>query len=432
MIETYKFRLYPTEEQKVLLAKHFGTVRFVYNWALAYSQEQYKKDQSYKGWMSIVVSDEFHQLKKDNPWMKETGANSIINSIGHLGKAFDNFFEHRSGFPKFKSKKQYKDSFEVPAGLKLFFKDEKIQIPKFIDKKNDDNRIKCVFSKKVKPGKIGTATISRNPAGQYFVSFIVHTLEKEIPLLDKSKITKENSIGIDFGLKHFLTLSNGSKIDSPEFFKHALDKLKLRQRQFSKKQKDSHNHEKIRIKVAKIHNKIKNQRMDFLHKLSTNIANDSQVSAVCIEDLNMKGMSKLWGRKVGDLSYYAFTSMLDYKMKRRGKHLLKIGRFDPSSQICSHCGHRQKLSLDERVYNCPECGLKIDRDVNAAMNIRDFAIFRTLRKNTVATTGINACGDGSSGLSDANCLSETTVGEARKSERNIRKLTASTLNRNGL
>ena len=225
-------------------------------------------------------------------------------------------------------------------------------------------------------------------------------------------------------MKHFLTLSNGSKIDSPEFFKHALDKLHLRQRQFSKTKSDSHNHEKMRIKVAKIHNKIKNQRMDFLHKLSTSLVNDSQIDCICIEDLNMKGMSRLWGRKVGDLSYYAFTSMLDYKMKRRGKHLLKIGRFDPSSQICSNCGHRQKLSLSERIYNCPECGLEIDRDVNAAMNIRNFAM-RKLISNTVKTTdtvgrtGINACGDGSSGLSDVNCLSETTVREARKIRRKV-------------
>ena len=426
MIETYKFRLYPTKEQEVLLAKHFGTVRFVYNWALNYSQEQYKKDKTYKGWMSIVISDEFHQLKINNPWMKETGANSIINSIGHLGRAFDNFFEHRSEFPKFKSKKAHKDSFEVPAGLKLDFKHRKIQIPKFLKQKKQDNRIKCVFSKKVKSGKIGTATISRNPAGQYFISFIVHTLEKETPLIDKSKLSKENSLGIDFGLKHFLTLSNGQQIDSPEFFKKTLSKLKLRQRQFSKKQKDSHNHEKMRIKIAKIHNKIKNQRMDFLHKLSTNLVNDSQIDCICIEDLNMKGMSKLWGRKVGDLSYYTFTSMLDYKLKRRGKHLLKIGRFDPSSQICSSCGHRQKLSLNERVYNCPKCGASIDRDVNAAMNIRDFAIFRTLRKNTAATVGINVCGDGSSGSDDANCLNETTVCEARKIEGKKKH----TLNRN--
>lgn len=416
MIETYKFRLYPTDDQKVLLAKHFGSVRFVYNWALAFNQKLYASEQKYKNSIALGCDGEFVKLKNENAWLREVNAQSLIASVGHLDRAFNNFFGHRSGFPKFKSKKSHKDSFEIPQNLKLDFKRGKIQIPKFINKKNNDNRIKCVFSKKVKPGKIGTATISRNSCGQYFVSFIVHTTEKEIPLIDKSKIIKENSIGIDFGLKHFLTLSNGQKIDSPEFFKQTLDKLHLRQKQFSKTESKSKNHERMRIKVAKIHNKIANQRKDFLHKLSTNLVNDSQIDCICVEDLNLKGMSKLWGRKVGDLSYYAFTSMLDYKMKRKGKYLLKIGRFDPSSQICSHCGHRQKLSLDERTYHCPECGTSLDRDVNAAINIRNFAM-RKLISNTVGSTGINACGDGSSGLSDVNCLSETTVREARKIRR---------------
>lgn len=418
MIETYKFRIYPTDDQKVLLAKHFGSVRFAYNWYLDYNQKQYTTNEKFVGWMSLTTSQDFKDFKAENPWLKEVNSQSLVASISHCDKAFQRFFKHISGFPKFKSKKSHKDSFEIPQNLKLDFKRGKIQIPKFINKKNNDNRIKCVFSKKVKPGKIGTATISKNPAGQYFVSFIVHTAEKEKELIDKSKITKENSIGIDFGLKHFLTLSDGSKIDSPEFFKQSLEKLKLRQRQFSKTKSDSHNHEKMRIKVAKIHNKIKNQRSDFLHKLSTNLVNDSQIDCICVEDLNMKGMSKLWGRKVGDLSYYAFTQMLDYKLKRKGKYLLKIGRFDPSSQICSHCGHRQKLSLDERTYRCPKCGTSLDRDVNAAINIRNFAM-RKLISNTVGSTGINACGDGSSGCSDVNWNSETTVDETRKIRRKV-------------
>lgn len=412
MIETYKFRLYPTNEQKVLLSKHFGSVRFVYNWYLDYNQKQYTTNEKFIGWLSLIPSGDFKQLKKDNPWMKEINSQSIISSISHCDKAFQRFFKHLSGFPKFKSKKSHRDSFECPQGLELDFKHKKIFIPKF----KKDGGIKCMFSRKVKQGKIGTTTISRNPAGQYFVSFIVHTLEKETPLIDKSKLSKENSLGIDFGLKHFLTLSNGQQIDSPEFFKKTLSKLKLRQRQFSKTKSDSKNHEKMRIKVARIHNKIANQRKDFLHKLSTSIVNDNQVSAVCIEDLSMKNMSKLWGRKVGDLSYYAFTQMLEYKLKRRGKHLLKIGRFDPSSQLCSNCGNRQKLTLDKRVYICPKCGLSIDRDLNAAINIRNFAM-RKLISNTVGSTEINACGDGSSGSGGANCLNETTVCETRKNRR---------------
>ena len=211
------------------------------------------------------------------------------------------------------------------------FKHKKIQIPKFIKTRNEDNRLKCVFSRKVKKGKIGTATISKNVCGQYFVSFIVHTSEVEKPLIPNSEITINNSIGIDFGLKHFLTFSDGTKIDSPEYFKEALNKLAKEQRKLAKKQKGSRNREKQRLKVAKCHNHISNQRQNFLHNLSTKLSDESQVMAICVEDLNLKAMMKRWGRKITDLSYYTFTTMLDYKLKRRGKRLLKIGRFQPST-----------------------------------------------------------------------------------------------------
>lgn len=415
MIETYKFRLYPNEEQKVLLVKHFGSVRFVYNWALEYSQKQYKTNKKYLGWMTIASSEDYHKLKTNNIWLKEVNAQSLQNSIGHLGKAFDNFFEHRSGFPKFKSKFDNNQSFEVPAGLKLDYKHSKIQIPKFLNQKKCDNRIKCIFSRKVKYGKIGTATISKNPSGQYFVSFIVHTDEK-YPEFNKF-VTNDNSLGIDFGLTHFLNLSTGEKIESPEYFKKGLENLKNEQRKLNKKKKGSTNREKQRIKVARAYQHISNQRADFLHKLSTKLVKESQFDCFCLEDLNLKEMSKLWGRKIHDLSYYTFQTMLTYKCQKYGKKVIKIGRFDPSSQICSKCGYRQKLSLTDRIYKCPECGLKIDRDINAAINIRDFGIFRNIRKtlkNTEGSSGINACGVGSAGLADVNCLGETTDSEARK------------------
>lgn len=399
MIESYKFRLYPNEEQKVLLAKHFGSVRFVYNWALDYNTKQYVQGKKYTGWMTLVSGGEFVKLKEDNPWLYEIGANSLINVVGHLDKAYQKFFRHQGGFPKYKSKYDNNQSFEVPSGLKLFFKEEKIQIPKFLNKKGIDNRIKCVFCRKVKKGKIGTATISRNAAGQYFVSFIVHTEESGRPLVNKATLTTENSLGVDFGLKHFITLSDGRVIDSPEFFKRTLDKVAWEQHKLSKKQKGSKNREKQRLKVAKAYQHISNQREDFLHKLTTGLANESQIQAICIEDLDLRKMSKRWGRKVHDLSYYKFTTMLDYKLKRRGKHLLKIGRFEPSSQICSHCGHREKISLNERTYRCPICGMEMDRDVNASRNIKMFALRDILKNNTDATSGINACGVEGSGLS---------------------------------
>ena len=301
------------------------------------------------------------------------------------------------------------------------FKHRKIQIPKFLNKKNEDNRLKCVFSRKVKKGKIGTATISKNACGQYFVSFIVHTPEVEKPMISDSEITLENTIGIDFGLKHFLTFSDGTKIDSPEYFKQALDKLAKEQRKLSKKQKGSKNKEKQRLKVAKCHNHISNQRQNFLHNLSTKLSDESQVMAICIEDLNIKAMMKRWGRKVSDLSYYTFTTMLDYKLKRRGKRLLKIGRFQPSTQICSNCGHRQHMKLPERTYVCSECGITMDRDVNAARNIKSFALRDIIKNlNTDATSGINACGVEGSGCS---CQTRTTKPSTLKQE-NLREIRA--------
>ena len=162
------------------------------------------------------------------------------------------------------------------------------------------------MSRRVKKGKLGTATVSRNPSGQYFISFIVHTNEQLKQIIEDKKISTSNSLGFDFGLKHFLTLSDGRTVDSPEYFKHALEKLAKEQRKLSKKQKGSKNKEKQRIKVARIYQKISDQRQDFLHKLSTSIVKESQFDCFCFEDLNLKGMQKLWGRKVSDLSYYSF------------------------------------------------------------------------------------------------------------------------------
>ena len=373
----------------MLLAKHFGSVRFVYNWALDFSQHQYKTNGKHLGWMSIATSPELKKLKLENEWLKEINSQSICNSMAHLGKAFDKFLRHQGGFPKHKSKYDNVQSFEVPSGLKLDFKHKKIQIPKFLRQKTKDNRIKFVLTRKVKHGKIGTATVSMNPSGEYYISFIVHTNEQ--PKEFNKKITKKNSLGIDFGLKHFLTFSDGTKVDSPEYFKQALDKLVKEQRRLSKKQKNSKNRGKQKIKVAKVHQHIKNQRQDFLHKLSSKLVKESQFDVFCMEDLNMKAMSKIWGRKVHDLSYYTFQQMLAYKCEKYGKKVIKIGRFEPSSQICSCCGHRQKMPLNERTYVCPKCGLYLDRDINAAINIRDFAIFKN-SQNTDGTSEINACG----------------------------------------
>ena len=411
MIETYKFRIYPNEEQKVLLAKHFGSVRFVYNWALDYDTKQYATTKKHLGWISLLTSGAYKELKQTYDWLWEINSQSLQSSITHLDKAFQRFFRHKGGFPKFKSKFDNHQSFEVPQGLQIDFKAKKIRIPKFLKMPKCDNRLKFVLTRRVKQGKIGTATVSKNPCGQYFISFIVHT-DEEAPVFDK-QITKDNSLGIDFGLKHFLNFSNGEKVDSPEYFKKLLQKLKWEQHKLSRKQKGSKNKEKQRLKVAVIHQKIKDQREDFLHKLTTKLVKESQFDCFCLEDLNLKGMSKLWGRKVGDLSYYTFQQMLTYKCLKYGKKVLKIGRFKPSSQICSSCGHRQKLSLSDRIFKCPICGAVIDRDTNAAINIKNFALRDVLKHlNTDGTSGINDCGDEGSDVCGTSRIRETIVNEA--------------------
>lgn len=364
MIKSYKYRLYPNEAQEELLSKHFGCVRFIYNWGLDYKTRFYKETGKSIGYMQIAgKGGALSNIKKENEWLREINSQSLVSALGNLDKAYSNFFAHRASFPQFK-KKSSKQSFQVPQHGWFDTKNNRLHIPKFKE------GIYCKIHRKMPTGRQGTITISRNPSGRYFASVLVEIDESP---KEKSKPVKETTIGIDFGLKTFLTTSNGEKIYSPEFLKNSLAKLQKLSRRCSKKQKGSKNKEKARIKLARLHEKISNQRLDFLHKLSSKLVSENQT--ICIEDLNMQGMSKLWGRKINDLSYSTFTQMLLYKSVWQGKNLIKIGRFDPSSQICSRCGYQNHdLKITDRTWKCPKCNSELDRDVNAAINIRDFGL----------------------------------------------------------
>lgn len=361
-IKSYKFRLYPTEDQKILLSKHFGCVRFTYNWALDYKTKFYKENKKSISWMQLTKSDVFFDYKKENNWLKEVNSQSLISSIGNLDKAYTNFFQGRADFPKFK-KKSNKQSFQVPQHGKIDIQNEKLMIPKF------KGGIKCIFHRKIAEGEYGTYTISKNPSGKYYVSVMVHANTEP-----KEKQTPSNVIGLDFGLKTFITTSDGSKYNNPEFFKKSQKRLVSLQRKHSKKTKGSKNRDKARIKVAKIHEKIFNQRQNYLHKLSHTLVCKNQADTICIEDLNITGMKGLWGRKVSDLSWFEFTRQLQYKCDWYGKNLIKIGRFDPSSKMCSNCGSIHQLELSDRNWTCSNCNEYHDRDINAAINIKDFGI----------------------------------------------------------
>lgn len=362
MIRSYKFRLYPTEDQEILLSKHFGCTRFVYNWSLNYKTEYYKINKKGISWMQLTKSNVFFDFKKENEWLKEVNSQSLISSIGNLDRAYTNFFQGRAKFPKFK-KKNEKQSFQVPQHGKINVKTGKLHIPKF------KGGIECIFHRPIAKGELGTFTISQNAAGKYFVSILVH-VKDEI----KPKSAPKNAIGLDFGLKTFITTSEGSMYHSPEFLKKNLNKLARLQRIQSRRVKGSSNRNKARIKVARLHEKISNQRQNFLHKLSHKLTCKSQADTICIEDLSLRGMQKLWGRKMSDLSWFEFTRQLQYKCDWYGKNLIKIGRFDPSSKMCSFCGSMTQLELSDRSWTCSNCNSTHDRDVNAAINIKDFGM----------------------------------------------------------
>ena len=363
MINSYKFRLYPTEEQKVLLGKHFGHTRFTYNWALEYKTKYYVENKKSISWMQLTKSDIFFDFKKENIWLKEVNSQSLISAIGNLDKAYTNFFEGRSNFPKFKAKYN-KQSFQVPQHGKLDIENSLLHIPKF------KGGIKTVFHRKIPKGKQGTYTIEKTKSEKYFVSILVHTeIEPMIKPIPK------NAIGLDFGMKTFITTSEGESINSPLFLKKTLEELARKRRKFSKRIKGSKNRNKQQIIVAKLHEKIANQRMDFLHKLSHKFICENKADTICIEDLTLSGMKKLWGRKVSDLSWCEFTRQLEYKADWYGKNVIKIGRFDPSSKMCSECGHIYKeLALNERKWTCKKCNHTHNRDINAAINIRNFGM----------------------------------------------------------
>ena len=370
MYKAYKYRIYPTSEQETLLAKSFGCARWFWNYSLNLCQETYKN--TGKGLSRGYIQGLLPALKKEYEWLKDPYSQCLQVVALNLSTAYKKFFDKRTMLPKFKSK-HGRQSISYPQSVK--FDGDKIYLPK----------IDWVYCQRHRDfeGDIKTVTVSRNPDGKYFVSVLVDDGKANPELVPVDK-----AVGIDVGLTHFAITSDGSKFGNPKFFVNRQRNLKRKQQKLSKKKKGSQNRKKARLAVAKVHSKIARCREDFLHKLSRKIVNENQVIAV--ENLNIKGMVKNHNlaKAISDVGWGMFCTMLKYKAESEGKQYIEIDRWFPSSKTCHVCLNRvDNLSLDVRAWTCKHCGTHHDRDVNAAINIRNEAL-RILALGTSAS----ACG----------------------------------------
>lgn len=366
MLKPLKYRLYPTAEQSILLNKHIGASRFVYNLALECKRMAWVG--SRVNLSCFDLQGQLVDLKAEYDWLKEVNSQSLQQSIVNLDKAYTAFFRGQNRFPVFK-KKSSGGTFSVPQKVRL--KNDLLVIPKF------KNGIKIVLHRPIE-GTIKQATIIKTPTGKYFASILCDTPEEIKPV---SSIKENTTIGLDLGIKKYLVTSDGKEFDYPNFLRKEQSKLKFWQRKYSK-----HKGKRTKHKLAILHERVANQRKDFLHKTSSELINNHE--SLAIEDLAVSNMLKnhVLALSITDASWATFVSMLKYKANWRGKSIIKIGRFEPSSKTCSCCGYLNKdLGLADRSWTCPNCQSVLDRDVNAAINIKNFALKNILsgtdRKN---------------------------------------------------
>ena len=367
IVRAYKFRLYPNEEQKQFFEQNFGNVRFIYNKMLHDKIEYYKKTKK-------MLYNTPAQYKEEFEFLKLSDSLALTNAQLDLQEAYSKFFRKASGFPKFKAKHRSKNSYKTnnQKGT-IYINGKYIRLPKI-------GLVEIRMERQLPEGStINNVTISRTRTNKYFAA-VNFEYEKKV-----EKVKPETYLGLDFSMSDFYVDSEGNKGNYPKFFRKSQEKLAKEQRKLSRMVKGSNNYNKQRTKVAKVHEKIANQRKDFLHKTSRKKANSYDV--ICVEDLNMKAMAQTFkfGKSVNDTGWGMFVHMLEYKLEEMGKQIVFADKFFPSTKQCSSCGNKKnEMPLSERTYECESCGLEIDRDLNAALNLKQYAV-KSIQENLVSS-----------------------------------------------
>jgi putative transposase len=362
ILKAYKYRIYPTDEQKVSLAQHFGSCRWLYNYALNKKKTAYEKDKTKISRFDLQAELPVLKKTEETKWLSEINSQSLQAVLLHLDRAYKTFFKNKKGYPKFK-KKQNRQSFCCPSNTrKIDWEKSLLTIPLI-------KNIPIVLTRKFS-GKIKTVTVSKTPTDKYFVSVLVETI-CELPV--KKQITPETTIGIDLGVSDYVSFNNGDKIIKPSHLRQDLERLKILQRRASRKKNGSKNRIKANYRVAVLHEIITNKRLDFLHKVSSQIVNESQVNTICMESLRVSNMVKNhnFAMSISDAGWGKFVEFLKYKSEWCGKNIIEVGTFYPSSKTCSNCKHiNRELKLSELTWICEVCNSTHDRNTNASKNIK--------------------------------------------------------------